>query len=47
VLKAGGTLKPLELLRHAGIDLSSPAPLHATAAHVGALVDELEASFAD
>jgi oligoendopeptidase F len=46
VLKAGGTLPPLELLRKAGIDLSTPAPVDAAAAYVGSLVDELEAGFA-
>jgi oligoendopeptidase F len=46
VLKAGGTLNPLELLQLAGIDLSSPAPIRAAVAYVGSLVDELERSFA-
>ena len=46
VLKAGGTLKPLELLQLAGIDLSSPAPIRAAVAYVGSLVDELERAFA-
>jgi oligoendopeptidase F len=46
VLKAGGTLKPLELMRAAGIDLSTPAPIHQAVAYVGRLVDELEQSFA-
>ena len=45
-LKAGGTLKPLELLQLAGIDLSSPAPIRAAVAYVGELVDELEGAFA-
>ncbi len=45
VLKAGGTMKPLELLKAAGIDLSSPEPIRKAVAHVGALVDELEQSF--
>ncbi len=45
VLKAGGTMKPLELLQLAGIDLSSPAPIRAAVAYVGALVDELEGAF--
>jgi len=47
VLKAGGTMKPLELLQLAGIDLSSPAPIQAALAYVGSLVDELEGAFAD
>lgn len=44
-LKAGGTLKPLELLQLAGIDMSSPAPIRAAVAHVGSLVDQLELAF--
>jgi oligoendopeptidase F len=45
VLKAGGTMKPLELLQLAGIDLNSPAPIRAAVAYVGSLVDELEGAF--
>jgi oligoendopeptidase F len=47
VLKAGGTMKPLELLQRAGVDLSSPAPIRAAVAYVEALVDELEGAFGD
>jgi oligoendopeptidase F len=46
VLRAGGTLKPLELMQLAGIDMSSPAPIHAAVAYVGSLIDELERAFA-
>ena len=46
VLRAGGTLKPLELMRLAGIDMSSPAPIHGAVAYVGSLIDELERAFA-
>ena len=46
VLKAGGTMKPMELLQLAGIDLGSPAPIRAAVAYVGSLVDELERTFA-
>ena len=46
VLKAGGTLKPMELLQLAGIDLSSPEPIRTAVAYVGSLVDELERAFA-
>lgn len=46
VLKAGGTLKPLELLQTAGLDMSSPEPIRAAVAYVGSLVDELEQAFA-
>ena len=45
VLKAGGTLKPLELAQLAGVDLSSPEPIRAAVAYVGSLVDELEKAF--
>ncbi len=45
VLKAGGTMKPMELLQLAGIDLSSPEPIRAAVAYVGSLVDELEGAF--
>ena len=45
VLKAGGTLKPMELLQLAGIDLGSPKPIRAAVAYVGSLVDELERAF--
>ncbi|OYU46456.1 MAG: oligoendopeptidase F [Burkholderiales bacterium PBB4] len=45
VLKAGGTLKPLELMQAAGIDMHSPQPIHDAVAYVGRLIDELEASF--
>jgi oligoendopeptidase F len=47
VLKAGGTMKPLELMQAAGIDLSTPAPIHQAVAYVGQLVDELERAFAE
>ena len=46
VLKAGGTMQPLELMQSAGIDMSTPAPIHQAADHVGMLVDELERAFA-
>ena len=45
VLSAGGTLKPLELMQLAGIDLSTPAPIHDAVAYVGSLIDELERAF--
>jgi len=44
-LKAGGTLKPLELMQLAGIDMSKPDPIRKAVAYVGSLVDELEQSF--
>lgn len=45
VLKAGGTMKPLELMKHAGVDMSSPDPIRKAVAYVGSLVDQLESSF--
>ena len=42
VLKAGGTLKPLDLMKLSGIDMSSPEPIRKAVAYVGSLVDELE-----
>ena len=45
VLRAGGTLKPLELMQLAGIDMSTPQPIHDAVAYVGSLIDELEKSF--
>lgn len=44
-LKAGGTLKPLELMQTAGVDMSTPEPIRKAVAYVGSLVDELEKSF--
>ena len=45
VLRAGGTMKPLDLMRLAGVDMSQPEPIRQAVAYVGRLVDELEASF--
>ena len=45
VLRAGGTLPPLELMRQVGIDLSSQQPIRDAVAYVGRLIEELEASF--
>jgi oligoendopeptidase F len=42
VLRAGGTMKPLELLKHAGVDMSTPEPVRTAVAYVGSLIDELE-----
>ncbi|MGY3715811.1 oligoendopeptidase F [Sutcliffiella cohnii] len=44
-LKAGGTLKPIELMKLAGVDMSTPEPIRKAVAYVGSLVDELEKSF--
>jgi oligoendopeptidase F len=45
-LRAGGTRPPLELMKQAGVDLSSPDPLRRAVGFFGQLVDELEMSFA-
>ncbi len=45
VLRAGGTMKPLELLKHAGIDMSKPDPILKAVDYVGALIHELELSY--
>ena len=45
VLRAGGTLPPLELMRKVGIDLSSVKPIRDAVAYVGKMIGELEESF--
>jgi oligoendopeptidase F len=45
VLRAGGTMRPLELLKHAGVDMSKPDPIRKAVAYVGSLIDELERSY--
>jgi len=45
VLKAGGTLKPLDLMKLANVDMSTPDPIRKAVAYVGSLIDELEKSF--
>jgi oligoendopeptidase F len=45
VLKAGGTMRPLELLKLAGVDMSQPAPIQKAVSFVGSLVDELVKSY--
>jgi oligoendopeptidase F len=44
-LKAGGSLYPLEALKRAGVDLSTPQPVEATFAVLSGLVDRLERLF--
>ncbi|HLS09274.1 oligoendopeptidase F [Lentibacillus sp.] len=46
VLEAGGTMKPLDLARKAGVDMSKPDAIKEAVAYVGSLVDELEKSYA-
>ncbi|WP_108670913.1 oligoendopeptidase F [Peribacillus acanthi] len=45
VLRAGGTMKPLELLKLAGVDMSKPDPIQQAVSYVGSLIDDLERSF--
>lgn len=45
VLKSGGTLKPLDLIKKTGIDMSTSAPIKEAVAHVGSLIDELVDSY--
>jgi len=45
VLKAGGSLSPLELTRLAGVDMSGPAPVRAAVGYVSSIVEELERMF--
>ncbi|MBV7507762.1 oligoendopeptidase F [Bacillus sp. sid0103] len=45
VLRAGGTMKPLELLKHAGIDMSRPDPIRKAVEYVESLIEELERSY--
>ncbi|MGE5674301.1 MAG: oligoendopeptidase F [Mycobacterium leprae] len=44
-LKAGGTLNPLDLMKKAGVDMTTTAPIKKAVAFVGGLVDEIEKSF--
>jgi oligoendopeptidase F len=45
VLKAGGTRKPLDLMKMADVDLSKPDPIRKAVAYVGSIVDEVERTF--
>lgn len=45
VLKAGGTMGPLELAAMAGVDMSKPEPVRKAVAYVGSLIDEVVSSF--
>ncbi|MBB6449165.1 oligoendopeptidase F [Geomicrobium halophilum] len=45
MLKAGGTLEPIELLKQGGVDMSTSEPISQAVNYVGTLVDELEKSF--
>lgn len=43
VLKAGGSDYPVEVLKRAGLDMSSPAPYRALVAKLGRTLDQMEA----
>ncbi|HDR7383987.1 oligoendopeptidase F [Bacillus toyonensis] len=45
VLRAGGTMKPLELMKHARVDMSKPDAIRKAVSYVGSLIDELERSY--
>lgn len=45
VLRAGGTMKPLELMKHAGVDMSKPDAIRKAVSYVGSLIGELERSY--
>ncbi|NEW06770.1 oligoendopeptidase F [Paenibacillus sp. SYP-B3998] len=45
VLKAGGTMDPLDLMKLAGVDMSDAKPIQSAVAYVGTLIDELERLF--
>jgi oligoendopeptidase F len=45
VLKAGGTMTPLELINHAGLDMAKPDAIKKAVSFVGTLIDELEQGF--
>ncbi|KGR81707.1 oligoendopeptidase F [Lysinibacillus odysseyi] len=42
VLKMGGTKTPVELAKHAGVDITTEQPLRDTIAYIGSLIDQLE-----
>lgn len=45
VLKAGGTMKPLELIKEVGIDMSKPDAITDAVAYVGSLIEKLDKSY--
>jgi oligoendopeptidase F len=45
VLKAGGTKKPLELAKMAGVDMTKPDPIKTVVAYVGTMIDEVAKRF--
>ncbi|GAB3790091.1 oligoendopeptidase F [Virgibacillus kimchii] len=45
VLRLGGSLKPLDLIKKAGVDMTNAETIQQAVAFVGSLVDELEKSY--
>ncbi|MFA9560118.1 oligoendopeptidase F [Evansella sp. AB-rgal1] len=45
VLKAGGTMSPQDLMKHAGVDMTDPNSIRLAVEYVGSLIDELEKSY--
>jgi oligoendopeptidase F len=45
VLRAGGTMKPLDLIKQVGVDMSEPDAIQDAVAYVGSLIDVLEKSY--
>ncbi|QTN00614.1 oligoendopeptidase F [Sediminibacillus dalangtanensis] len=45
VLKAGGTKKPLDLIKQAGVDMEKPDAIRQAVSYVASLIDELEKSY--
>ena len=41
-LKAGSSKYPIEILKEAGVDMATPAPIEATVAKFSQLLDEME-----
>ena len=46
-LKAGSSAYPIDILKAAGVDMGTPAPIHATMEQFGTLLDELEVLLAE
>lgn len=45
VLRAGGTMKPLDLIKKAGLDMSKPDAIQDAVKYVGSLIDDLITSY--
>lgn len=45
VLKSGSSMKPLDLIKQAGVDMSKPDAIKEAVAYVGSLIDELVKSY--